>query len=159
MRLSPLQLEGYFLKELNFLLNDDLASLPNHSRKFDAVGLEVGVSTVHSETDERRWRCELSIKSKDEAAQNAPYRFHLVLVGFFSVNENYPNNQVNLLANTNCPAVLFSVAREIIAAITRRSPFPPTVLPSVTFLEENKETENGKRQTSPKAKPRKKTSN
>jgi preprotein translocase subunit SecB len=100
-------------------------------------------------------------KTKSQASGGAigptsAYTFHLALVGFFFVAENYPKDKVEILAKTNCPAVLYSTAREMLVTVVRRSPFTPVLIPSVTFLEiENKEDEQRKA-SSPKNKPARK---
>jgi preprotein translocase subunit SecB len=56
------------------------------------------------------------------------------MVGFMHVLETYPSDKIDLLVAVNGPALLYSSAREIIASITGRGPFPAIVLPSVNFL-------------------------
>jgi len=138
MLLSPLQLEGYFLKEVTFSLNEEIEEKPTELKKAENLGVEVSVSVNCLDKKKRRWRCELTLdlKPKDEA--DSAYTFHLILVGFFFVLENYPEEKVELLANTNCPAILYSTAREMLVTVVRRSPFAPVLIPSVTFLQVEK---------------------
>jgi preprotein translocase subunit SecB len=138
MQISPLQLEGYFLKEVTFSLNEEIEEKPTELKKSENLGVEVSVSVNCLDKKKRRWRCELmlDLKPKDEAG--SAYTFHLVLVGFFFVLENYPEEKVELLAKTNCPAILYSTAREMLVTVVRRSPFAPVLIPSVTFLEVEK---------------------
>jgi len=159
MQISPLQLEGYFLKEVSFLLNEEIAEKPDELKKSENLGVEVSVSVTCLDKQKRRWRCELTLdlKPKDEAT--SAYTFHLILVGFFFVMENYPKEKVEILARTNCPAILYSTAREMLVTVVRRSPFTPVLIPSVTFLEiktepdKNEKTESVKNKiTRPKKK-------
>ena len=54
------------------------------------------------------------------------------------MSKSYPEDSVERLAKTNCPAVLYSTAREMLVTVVRRSPYIPVLIPSVTFLEINK---------------------
>lgn len=145
MQPSPLQLRGYFLKSLRFSLNNDLEVMPRGSLSFDELTLNVTANTTPETDDPLSWRSELLIESVDDANLNLPYSFGLVLVGFFVVSESYPTEGVKLLAKTNSPAVLYSAAREILATVTRRGPYVPTLLPSITFLEVPKEEKKQKK--------------
>jgi preprotein translocase subunit SecB len=138
MQVSSLQLEGYFLKEVLFYLNEEITEKPTELKKSENLGVEVSVATDCLDENERRWRCELTLDLKPNKESDSAYTFHLVLVGFFFVTENYPIDKVELLAKTNCPAVLYSTAREMLVTVVRRSPFAPVLIPSVTFLEVEK---------------------
>lgn len=156
MQFSPLQLEGYFLKELSFLLNEEISEKPAELKKSENLGVEVSVSVDEIDAEKRRWRCELTLDLKPEKDSDSAYTFHLILVGFFFVSEKYPKEKVEILAKTNCPAILYSTAREMLVTVVRRSPFTPVLIPSVTFLEaENKQAEQSKA-SSPKTKPARK---
>lgn len=139
MKFSSLQLEGYFLKEVSFFLNEEITEKPTELKKSENLGVEVSVVTDCLEENERRWRCELTLDLKPDKEASSAYTFHLVLVGFFFVAKDYPDDKVELLAKTNCPAVLYSTAREMLVTVVRRSPFAPVLIPSVTFLEIVKE--------------------
>ena len=135
MQISPLQLEGYFLKEVTFSLNEEIEEKPTELKKSENLGVEVSVSVNCLDEKERRWRCELTLDLKPDKEADSAYTFHLVLVGFFFVLEKYPKDKVELLAKTNCPAILYSTAREMLVTVVRRSPFAPVLIPSVTFIE------------------------
>jgi preprotein translocase subunit SecB len=158
MQISPLQLEGYFLKEVSFVLNEEITERPTELKKSENLGVEVSVSVDCIDKRKRRWRCELTLDLKPNETESA-YTFHLVLVGFFFVSKDYPKDMVELLAKTNCPAVLYSTAREMLVTVVRRSPFTPVLIPSVTFLEvdEKKEKEIKPKSVKNKTIPTKKT--
>lgn len=132
---SRLSLESYFLTELHYGIVDGLEMKPEASDKVVPIDLEVTDTTSLLNENERLWRCELTVKSAEPTSTNNEfYSFSITTVGFFKVDPEWPEEQMALLAETNCPAVLYSTSREIIATITRRSPFPPLLLPLVTFL-------------------------
>lgn len=129
---SHLRLEGYFLKELEFSINDEMEQFPEDTGNLKPLDLEVIDITRLLDEETGRWRCELLVKSTDERA----YDFKIVMIGFFSINTELGPDLSKLIAESNCPAVLYSAAREIVATITRRSPYPGTVLPLVTFVKQ-----------------------
>jgi preprotein translocase subunit SecB len=143
MQFSPLQLEGYFLQEVSFVLNEEIIERPTELKKSENLGVEVSVSVECLDKRNRRWRCQLTLDLKPKDETESAYIFHLVLVGFFFISKNYPKENMELLAKTNCPAVLYSTAREMLVTVVRRSPFAPVLIPSVTFLEfETKQTKS-----------------
>lgn len=129
--LSPLQLEGYFLKELSYSIADPLEGLPQ--RVDDSLSVELSVSDVTQPLgpDQRSWRCELSVATAEDDQR---YEFRITMVGFFKVHPDLDSKLIPQIAEANCPAVLYSTCREIVATITRRSPYPATLLPVVTFI-------------------------
>lgn len=129
---SHLRLEGYFLKELEYSINDEMEQFPQNTEHLKPLDLEVLDTTRLLDKVAQRWRCELLVKSTDEQA----YDFKIVMVGFFSINPELTPEISKLIAESNCPAVLYSAAREIVATVTRRSPYPGTVLPLVTFVQQ-----------------------
>ena len=133
--ISHLQLETYFLKEISYAVKNNLDTIPDKVSEINPVGLEVSDLTTPIEETENGWRCELIIKSSDDENEGNPfYNFKIVMVGFFKVNSKLPTESAQALAESNCPAVLYSTSREIIATVTRRSPYPAVLLPLVTFV-------------------------
>ncbi|HEX8396055.1 MAG TPA: protein-export chaperone SecB [Pyrinomonadaceae bacterium] len=142
---SQLQLETYFLKELSYFLKDNLDTIPEPVAEISPVGLKIEDLTKLIDEQQRKWRCELTIKSSDAASGESFYKFKIVMVGFFTVNPALSAEQAKILAESNCPAVLYSTSREIIATVTRRSPYPAVLLPLVTFVKNIEEPKPKKR--------------
>ena len=150
--LSLLQLEAYFLKELHYSVQDSLATIPAQVEESTTINLAITDVTALVIPEENRWRCELLVQSGDEEKTGSNvYDFKIALVGFFQIHPQLEAQEARVLAESNCPAVLFSTAREIIATITRRSPYPATLLPLVTFVKAP-ETEPKKEKKAPKKK-------
>lgn len=142
--ISRLQLDTYFLKELRFFLKDDLPKAPAKKTKEKTVNLEISDLTTPLDNGGYKWRCELTIESTNPEERHF-YDFRIVMIGFFSVDENMEADEARLLAETNAPAVLYSTSREIVATVTRRSPYPGTLLPAVTFLKNTVEPKTPKK--------------
>ena len=132
---SPLQLNGYFLTELNYVLLNDFKSPPVGTIKYDNLELQLEADTKQYTEDPLEWRCQLLVASKDTVNKRHPYHFRVVYVGFFTISADYPKDRVELLAKTNAPALLYSAIRETLISLTSRGPVPPLLLPSVTFLD------------------------
>lgn len=135
MQASPLQLEGYFLKDLQFSLTDSLGDMQDKAIKYGNPGISVDVKTDRRGNDPRKWRCELSVESNKDSDLKLPYTFRITFVGFFEVIKGYPEERIELMARTNAPALLYSAAREALLPLTARGPVPALILPSVTFLQ------------------------
>lgn len=131
MMTSPLRLESSYIKELHFLMKDH----PKDRKLVQNPALKVRVKAARQADDPLRWSFELNVGFDEATEAKMPFEFTLVMLGFFKVNEKYPAEQAEKLANTNGPAVLYSSAREVIASLTGRNGYPPLVLPTVTFIE------------------------
>jgi len=140
--ISHLQLEKYYLKEISYSDKNSLETKPKETYDEQPVGLEIADLTTPVDGSDNGWRCELIIKSSDDEKDGNPfYNFRIVMVGFFRTHSNLPPEQAKILAESNCPAVLYSTSREIIATVTRRSPYPAVLLPLVTFIKVKDESE------------------
>lgn len=95
--------------------------------------LSANVTDIRNADDPRSWRFELEVESKDEESKEFPYSLRIILVGFFRVRDQYPDERADILARVNGPSVLYSAAREALATATSRSGYPAIVLPSVMF--------------------------
>jgi preprotein translocase subunit SecB len=135
MQNSPLQLEDYLLKNLRFALVSPLKGMLDPSIVYDPLSLEVDANTERLEDNPLRWRCQVSIRSKDEEDKNFPYSFELVYIGFFRVVPEFPADRLEQMVKTNAPALLYSAAREALMYLTGRGRLPAILLPSITFLE------------------------
>ena len=132
---SRLSLDSYYLTELNYAIRDGLDTNPERVGVVEPIELEVSDTTTLLDSHTRTWRCELTVNSAEsETSKDDFYSFKITTIGFFRIDPNMSEEQMIQLAETNCPAVLYSTSREIIATITRRSPYPPLLLPLVTFL-------------------------
>ncbi len=136
---SKLQLKYYYLKELSYFLKDSLEKEPTKKTHQKTVELEITDLTTPVIDVPGDWRCELTIKSTNSEKDHF-YDFRIVLVGFFTIEAGIEPELASLIAETNAPAILYSTSREIVGTVTRRSPYPGTLLPAVTFLKQSGES-------------------
>jgi len=135
--LSPLRLNRYFLKSLNFSLHEgyDWGKVPD-GVEIEIPALQIGVVTSQNPDNERQWRIELDLDLAEPPEKNFPYKFAATMVGIFTIDSRFPKEKIEHLANVAGPSFLYGTARDMISAITNRSPFPPLILQSAVFSAE-----------------------
>lgn len=146
MKLSPLQLEGYYARQINFTLRPSIEKnteffgptglqyVPVDLSEIDPIQISVAARGSQREDDSSRWRFELIVESKDLGDKNFPYEFEITVVGYFKAHlENTPKNEH--LIRTNGISMLYSTAREMLAAVSSRGLFPGILLPSMSFAD------------------------
>lgn len=156
MRKSPLIIESYFVKKVQFELRPGFDRSNSPESETIEPTVKIYLESEKYPEDRNTWRFELSIDS-DENSPDAdfPYTFDITLVGLFRVDESYPAENADLLAQVNAPSVLYSAAREFLINITGRSSYSPILLPSVSFVPEPNTEKPKRRNTVKKVKPKK----
>jgi preprotein translocase subunit SecB len=135
MKLAPLQLEGYFLTDLNCQANPQFKADKN--TKFHEKDLEVVPAVQPIKERPNRWQVTLNIKLQPAPDSNSPYFLCLNLVGVIAwVGPELAMEKMEPLLRTNGPSMLYGVAREMARDLTGRGPFPPLMLPSVSFVQD-----------------------
>lgn len=134
MQPSPLKIDAYFLKDLSFSINDDLKLETFDEKDFGGLAINVKDKTALVKKGHNKWRSEVLVEVKNEKGKIAPYKFKILMVGFFTLDAGFPEDRARILVETNAPAILYSAIREIVLNMTSRNPFPTLLLPSVTFL-------------------------
>jgi|SRR5947209_11347498 len=147
MKPSPLAIEGYYVEELSVSLTpkykkkqEYLAWIgfhfqPESMYKPDPVTFDVFGDLAQNRDEHNRWRYEIQIKSHESKRKNFPYSFNVGLVGYFRVDEKLPENVKRIFINASAPAILYAAARELLATVTGRGPYPAIILPSVSFMD------------------------
>jgi preprotein translocase subunit SecB len=131
MKLSPLQLENYFVIESHVTASRDYnASVPS-----DVQATQIVVDRDIKPTDvKNQWEVSLRVQFTPGPGVNTPYFFTLELVGIFRVDDGYFPDRVDRLVNTNGPTILFGIAREVIRNLTGHGPHAPMLLPTASFV-------------------------
>lgn len=145
MELSPLQLEGYYVKSLKFSLRAGveeeatffaprgLQYLPDEIKEIDPITINFSGGGGPNIEDPSRWKFHLQMKSDVPEDSNYPYDFALEIVGFFKVFFADPLGKDEILIRTNATTLLYTTAREVMASATSRGPYPGVLLPAVSF--------------------------
>lgn len=133
MKPSRLELQNYFVTALSLTAN----------RSFDgrkplaacASDLRVEPFVLADESDARHWQVTLKIAYRPGPDVNAPYHFAVEIAGLFQVTLQVPDENVKWLVETNATSVLYSSAREILRSVMSNGPYPPLLLPTLSFYE------------------------
>jgi preprotein translocase subunit SecB len=139
---AALQIDGYYVKEFSCSVRNDLdEKLPLalgtglHIKPSQVmlaspgVKIEIGVGT--HQKSRSKFRIMLLVESDE--VEDAPYDFSLRLIGYFSLASKRVSLETSVLFHRNAVMLLYSAAREIIASVTARGPFPAFMLPTLTF--------------------------
>ena len=145
IQLAPIQLEGYFVRELLFAARGDATEEVGFSMQPglnlqrdvlfnpDALTVDVQTAVAPHQTDPLRWACILEVKSNLAPEIRFPYDFKIVLVGYFSTHPQLPEQARAVMVKVNAASLLYSAARELLLSATMRGAFPGVVLPTVVF--------------------------
>lgn len=134
MKLSPLQLEGYALLDLAYRANQEhKVGAPIEYIESDIV---IATTCERDSMDQQRWTPTLSLRFQPRPDANAPYYISLQLAGVLRVSPELEAADPETLIKVNSASLLYGVAREIVRQVTSVGPFPPLLIPSVTFRPE-----------------------
>jgi len=140
MKASHLQLNSSFIEELRFTTLEDYELDPdNPDPTLAPSDLQVEVQGATNTEDElhRFYKLKISLSKNSKI----PYTFQITMVGFFRINPDLATDQRDLVADVNAQAILYSAARESLVMITGRGLYPAISLPSVTFIDNHRSTE------------------
>ena len=133
MRPSNIELEGYFVTELNVSAN--MAFTVENPADLSMENLVAEPECFNESGKLRHWQIRLRIKNTGSKEQNTPYFFSIVLIGFFRVLEAVSEEHVADFAKVNGASILFGTAREILRTAMSQGPHTPILLPAVCFLD------------------------
>lgn len=147
MKSSVLHLEGYHLKEFSLELNEGFAKKtlfgawsgyhyqPDKAFKVEPVDFKVGSEIGTKIDDPYSLRYMLKIESTGRK-DRVPYSFRISLIGYFHIDKRHADKDTSVLLYANAPSLLYSAAREMLASVSARGPYPAVILPAVTFLDD-----------------------
>lgn len=135
MKNSPLQLKRYFVTELSLTANKEFD--PRKEVKLGVDNMIVTPALLADASDRRQWQVTLRIQLQPGPEANTPYFSALEVVGFFRLQDDYPEENIEWMVQTNATSVLYSAAREILRGATAQGPYPAFLLPTVSFYGPN----------------------
>jgi len=146
IQLSPLELEGYYVREFYFVIRPGLEEQAQLAMQqglhvqseslfnADDITFNLQIGGTQNQEDPFRFAAVLQIHSDNAPEKRVPYDFRAVLVGYFRLNVNEPVEylkSVETQVKINATSILYSAARELVAGVTGRGPFPAIILPSI----------------------------
>lgn len=157
VHISPLQLEGYYVREFHFLVRPGLeGQVPltlqqgihlQSPELFNPGDLSINIQAgaAPNPQEPNRLMALVEIETRTPPEIRFPYDFRVVLVGYFrlAIEPADEERQYAMSAlKTTAASILYSAARELIAVVTGRGPYPAAVLPTVVItLDEPAEQE------------------
>jgi preprotein translocase subunit SecB len=131
MNPSPLQLERHFFTKVQVEAHRE-GGLAARSQ------LRSDIEIARDPKNVRRFEITLCLKLVPEPENKPCYTAEIHVVGLFRVVEQWPEAQVLPLVEANGPALLYGAARELLANLTARGPWPVVCLQSATFVQSQK---------------------
>jgi preprotein translocase subunit SecB len=133
MRPAQIALTSYFVRELQFSENQAFDAQKISTIEIDDLQL---THEAKSKTEDRRsWELTLRIAVGAAPERNLPCSFLIEIIGLVRVDQSVKEENIERLIGINGISLVFSVAREIVRAVTSRGQFRPILLPTVTFWE------------------------
>ena len=131
MKNSPLRLEKSFFTRV--LIQAERDGNPEAKWEVEAIP-----EVAKQGEDKRKWAVVLKVKIKPLSDLKPPYQVEVEAAGSFSVEEPWPEANIEQLVHVNGPAVLYSAIREMICGVTCRGPWAMLFLPTVSFVDSYK---------------------
>jgi len=128
--LAPLRLDRFWLEEFELGTAEDLGANP------DQIEYQlVGGSEFLGTPDGDDFLVRLNVGTGRGQAAQPPYHFQVTLAGEFSVATGVPEDERTRLIYVNGTAILYGIARGLLASLTGIGRHGPLHLPSVNFLD------------------------
>ena len=133
MKESPLKLEDYFFTRIDIRANKQF----NPEKEGGKGRLDTNLRFLRNKEDPSRWQVVLSVDVKGEDPEDYPYYGNIEVVGIFQMtplpDDDEHESKARRIVGANCPAILFSAAREMFLIICGRGPWPAPQWPTVHF--------------------------
>ncbi len=127
VRSSPLRLERYHFSKIVVESGENREAIPLHPLRCEVIFEEQA-------PDPEEVVVHLNLLPDNRVPQDCHYKIEVSVVGAFTIDAEWPAEKRRLLLETNAPSLLFGAAREMIANLTARGPWPMVTLPTISFL-------------------------
>jgi preprotein translocase subunit SecB len=137
---SLLNITDFFVDELKVRINHEYKK---SGKEIADVTTSIGIKRKAKEP-EFMINMTVELNKSKEAFAKAPYYIYLDIVGFFSFIEGTDEETMSKMIGLNCPAIIYGVARGIVAQATANFRHGKFVLPTVNFVEAMKKAQSKK---------------
>ncbi len=124
---TPLRLDNYFFPVVQVVANPEYRSIEEHQEPI----FKIAPSVAKNENGLYQVSVEILLLQEEEKSP-VPYSIHLVSLGFFAVQPDWPEPEKLLFINGS--TILYAAAREFLITISSRGPWGAVTLPMVSFL-------------------------
>lgn len=130
MQPSPLELLFYYVESLRWKVETGFDPEKPASLQCDDLECHLQRDDQDNTPRETAYRLRLALPPCEG---RFPYSFEIVVVGYFRLGEEVPDESIVRVLDANAPALLYGTAREALATSVGRGPFRPLILPTVHF--------------------------
>lgn len=132
MKKSKLQFKNPRLKKLSFEVN-------NNFKKDEKIELDIDSKTNINRTGNKA-NVSLTLNIfKKEDLEKVPFFIQIEMSGEFRWPEELEEELLNVLLNSNAPAILLSYIRPYISTVTSGAGYPALILPLIDFTQNQSE--------------------
>jgi preprotein translocase subunit SecB len=128
MSQSVLQLERYFISKVQIEAVQK-TSFPAE------IGSSTKLEVARNNQEPNKYVVSLTVAIAGSDQKPPPYVGEVQVIGFFQVHPELPPEKQSQIASVTGASILYGVAREMIANVTARGPWPGVTLPCVSFNE------------------------
>ena len=136
MKSAPISLLEYFATDINLSANPAFAPDKGMEIKPEEFRVTPRTARASQGNDDHRWQVTLEIAHQAAPETNFPYAFRVVVVGFFKAESWVKPEDEERTVHIQGTSMLYSMAREIVRALTGRGPYRPVIIPTVSFYEQ-----------------------
>ena len=123
---SPLQLDRYFFTKVSIEAQAEC----DHTV---APVVSAQVEFAQEQENPRKWMVKLRVGLEPQEENIPRYLGTLEAVGFFTVDEHWPDDKVESLASINGASVLYGAVREMVCNVTSRGPWAAVTIDTLSF--------------------------
>ena len=123
---SPLLLDRYFFVKTSLEAQSkaDLKAINS---------IETSVELSKAEGKPKDYLISLTVRLLPHEENQPGYLGEFVVMGFFKVHSEYPEDKCDKLVAVNGASILYGVVREMVANLTARGPWPMLTLVATSF--------------------------
>jgi preprotein translocase subunit SecB len=138
-----LNIDEYFVEEVRVRTNPDYVE-PGQEQRAGQIKVALSMKKKGAEP-EFMISMKLEVNKARRAFEASPYYVFLDITGYFSFHQGTEQDTMDKMIGFNGPAVLYGVARGIVAQITANCRNGKFILPTVNFVELLKQQEERNR--------------
>ena len=128
--LAPMQLDNYFVEELSFTSSPELSK----AKRKPTEGMSIAFD-IRRKGKEPIFLLSMFIKLPDVGLpKKNMYNILLKIHGFFSFKPDIDEKTIERMISFNGLAILYGVARGVVAQVTANGPHGKYILPAVDFV-------------------------
>jgi preprotein translocase subunit SecB len=130
---APLNFHDYFISELTVKANP---AFDSKLRQQDQIPLSVKLEIKDKKNDPKQCllQLEYTLGNQKNNLAGCPYYISIHISGFFQIVNDFDENKIFELKHLNAPAILYGIARGIIAQNVASAQHGKFILPSINFL-------------------------